>query len=266
MKLILTNFEGDVLELTQNDKYILVGWNGFASTAHSLVTDKAPDQIGTTVINKIFESRNLNINFIIKRGNKQSLFYERRNIIEFFNSDDIFLDWEQEDGTAYRIKSKLDNLQMPGGDGRGQLFQLVQIDLLCEDPCWFDVSKAMVNLDVDGNENNVNNQGDIKTSCQITINGPIINPVVKNMTVNKDIFINGSLENGEKFIINTEFGNKELEFVNSEGQTGRCLNLLDLSTEMFYLAKGINNIIIEGTGLSGETFAQIEFYNRYLGV
>ena len=63
MRLKFVNSEGEELILPTENKFILQEWDGFANFAHSLSTSKAPEQIGATVINRVFDPRTLNIAF-----------------------------------------------------------------------------------------------------------------------------------------------------------------------------------------------------------
>ena len=65
MLISFINSDGDILSLPETNKFILNEWSGFANTTHSLKETKAPDQIGTTVINRIFQSRVIDLQFRI---------------------------------------------------------------------------------------------------------------------------------------------------------------------------------------------------------
>jgi hypothetical protein len=267
MNLEIINSEGESLILPQNDKLILQQWDGFATPSHSLVTDKAPDQIGSTVINKVFDSRTINIDFVINAENKQEVFNLRREVLRILNPiyDGGILKWTQNDDITYQIGIELENLQMPGGDGQGKTFQLVQLSFLAEDPRWFDENITTVNLNIN-ETTSFTNTGDTKTDFEITINGPIVNPVITNVNNGQKIRINYNLLTNEKIIINTKFGNKNVKVVSPEGKESRALNILDLESELFYLGKKTNSIEVEGQGVNADTSVKIEFYNRYIGM
>lgn len=267
MKLTISTSKGERLILPFQDELTLQQWDGFANTNHNLVTSKAPDQIGSTVINKIFNPRALNIQFVIRMNNRQEVFDKRREILSVLNPmyDDAVLKWEQNNGSVYKIDVRLDNIDMPGGDAQGNTFQLVQTTFLAEDPRWKDENITTVNLNINNNTGFIN-VGDTKTSCKIVIDGPITNPVIVNKNNGKKIIVNYDLLIDQQFIIETAFGEKNMLLVDEQGKQARVLNLLDLETEMFYLKQGDNNIEVKGLNTDVNTSATLEFYNRYIGV
>jgi len=267
MLISFINSEGDILSLPETNKFILNEWSGFANTAHSLKETKAPNQIGTTVINRIFQSRVIDLQFRITDRDVQSLFNLRREVISKLNPvlKQGKLIWQQNEGTTFQINVELENVQMPGGDARGRNFQAVQVSFLASDPRWFDIEATEINLPIDSNYSVVNS-GDTKTFCEIEILGPIVNPRIMNMTSGNEIKINKELLAGEKVKISTEFGNKNISFINELGQNRRAMNILDLDSNLFYLERGDNSLRCEGANTTAETDFKIKFYNRYLGV
>jgi len=260
MQIIITNSQEQTLTLP-DDNFILQEWNGFASLAHSLKTSKAPKQIGATVINRIFSPRNLNIQFAIKVNNsRQEVFDYRREIIDILNPcfEEGTLKWVQNDDTIRQIDIEVDSLQMPGGDAQGQNFQIVQLDLLCPDPRWYDENITTENILADSTAT-LYNQGDTKTYCEITLDGPVVKPTITNLSVGKTIKINYDLQIDEKMIINTEFGEKKVTFENESGQQSWATYLLDLDSRLFYLKSGANTIETNAD-------AEIKYYQRYVGV
>ncbi|SDI95377.1 Phage tail protein [Halanaerobium congolense] len=267
MLISFINSEGGVLTLPENNKFILNDWAGFANTSHSLKENKAPEQIGTTIINRIFSSRVIDLQFRMVRQNRQNLFNLRREVISKLNPmlGQGKIVWQQNDGTVFQINAELDNLQMPSGDAQSNTFQEVQVSFLAEDPRWYDFEITEIDLLLDSEVALLNN-GDTKTHCEIEITGPVKNPKIYNLTSGKVIIINRELLAGEKVIVNTEFGNKNISFINEDGQNRRAMSILDLDSELFYLEKGTNSLFCEGAYTTEETDFKIKFYNRYLGV
>lgn len=267
MNIEIINSKGEMLILPQNDKFILQQWDGFATPSHSLITAKAPEQIGSTVINRTFSVRTLNIDFVIKSNSRQEVFDLRREVLKILNPlyKSGTLKWKQNDGTIYQINVELENLQMPGGDGQGNTFQLVQLTFLAEDPRWYDENITTIDLNVNETTSFMNS-GDTKTSCVITINGPIENPVITNLNKNEKIEINYQLLENEQLVIDSKFGQKNVIFVNDIGQKSSVLRYLDLNSKLFYLETKENIIEVKGRGTTSETFVKLEFFNRFIGI
>lgn len=261
------NSENQIMTFLEQENIILQQWDGFANTAHSLRENKAPGQIGSTVINKIYQPRAINIQFLLKGNNRQVVFDLRKELISKLNPDlkEGKLIWQQNDGKAYQINAELENLEMPGGDAQGQAFQTVQVSFLCADPRWFDIDSNNFILPANS-DFTVFNEGHTKTDCMFEISGPVINPNIINLTTGKKIALNIELLENQKININTKFGEKTVEFIDENGKFKRAMNILDLDSELFYLEREQNALRFEGAGINENTFCEINFYNRFLGV
>jgi hypothetical protein len=262
----IDNSEGDSFILPQINKYILNSWDGFAYIPQSIVTEKAPEQIGTTVVNRIFESRALNVDFTITASNRQAVFNIRREVINIINSvyKEGVLTWIQNDGSEYHIDVELENIQMPGIDAQGKTFQQVQLSFLAEDPRWYKETKTEIlesDLELD-----VLNNGDTKTSAIFEINGPAKNPKIINLSTNKKIEVNITLAENESLEINTEFGNKNILYKKETGGKVKVFGLLELSSELFYLEKGRNKLEFKAYDTNDKSNCVVSFNERYLGV
>lgn len=266
MQLIWTNANGQDFILPAGDEYILQDWGGFAYSANSLQTKKAPNQFGSTVTKQLFNPRTMNIQFTVLANTKQGLFDKRIYILKRFNpvNKEGLLKWIQEDGIQYNIAAFVDSVEFPGGNARGKCYQTVQVSFLAEDPRWY--SSLINTLNLTEGENLVVNTGTTETSFELIIEGPINNPVFRNEITGEDFKINYNLSLNEKLKIYTEFGNKRVIFINTAGEEIKAFSLLDLNSKLFNLKQGNNIINIIAGGITVDTHISLNFYNRFLGV
>jgi hypothetical protein len=102
------------------------------------------------------------------------------------------------------------------------------------------------------------NNGWATTYPTITINGPINNPTVGNLTQNKYITINGSFTNTDVLTINLDS-----KLVTFNGASAR--NLLAGTSTWFSAQSGNNLFYLTGTGtLAGTTSASVSWQNAYI--
>lgn len=267
MNIEIENNDGDILQLPATDRYILQEWSGFAYPTHSIITEKAPNQYGSTVINKIYNNRELSIQFVIQGNNRQEVFNRRKDVIELLNPvrDKGVMRWIQLDGTIYEIHVELDNLQMPGGEAQGQTFQIVQLDLLATMPFWRSQTEVIETIAVDS-EISVINDGGVETYPVYEITGPVTNPVIYNYSASSKVEINYDLEAGNKIIVDTAFGNKQVLLEDSTGNKHNILDRLDIDSVLSTIGKGTNNLRFEGLNTTVDTEAKVRFYERFIGV
>ena len=267
MNIEIENSDGDILSLPTTNKYILQEWDGFAYPTHNNVTEKAPNQYGSTVVDKVYNSRNMNIQFVIQGSNRQEVFNRRKEVVELLNPvrDKGIMRWIQLDGTIYEIDIELDNLQMPGGEAQGNTFQVVQISLLAPMPFWRLQAQKDVLLPLD-TEISVINNGGVETYPIYEITGPVTNPVIYNYRTSTKVEINYELEAGYKIIVVTKFGDKSVLLKDSANNMFSIISKLNIDSVLSTIKKGVTDLRFEGLNTTGETEARIKYYERFIGV
>ena len=102
------------------------------------------------------------------------------------------------------------------------------------------------------------NSGWATTYPTITINGPINNPTVGNLTQGSYITINGSYTNTDVIVVNLDS-----KLITVNGVSAR--NLLAGNSTWFSAQVGTNLFYLTGTGtLAGTSSASISWYNAYI--
>lgn len=104
----------------------------------------------------------------------------------------------------------------------------------------------------------VNNTGWATTYPIITINGPITNPVIGNLTQGSNITISGVYVNTDNIVV--DLGQR---LVTLNGTPAR--NLVTGGSNWFSAQPGVNQFYLTGTGtLAGTTTASITWFNAYI--
>ena len=104
----------------------------------------------------------------------------------------------------------------------------------------------------------VNNTGWATTYPIITINGPITNPVIGNLTQSSNITISGVYVNTDNIVV--DLGQR---LVTLNGTPAR--NLVTGGSNWFSAQPGVNQFYLTGTGtLAGTTTASIAWFNAYI--
>ncbi|MBM7623714.1 phage tail domain-containing protein [Sporohalobacter salinus] len=238
-------------------EFLLKSKDGFSEFPTNLQTVKAIGQEGETLIAQNLEPRDLSITLVICGETRQETLDRRRKLIRMFNSKKGLgkLRWIQED-KIYDIKSVC-NGEIDFPNAGGKQHQIAVINLFAPDPRWFDPDRNSVILD---NETTiVTNNGDVFTPLVIKIDGPVDNPVIQNKTTGEKLTINASIDSDQTIKVNSEFGEKEVILINSDGSKINYFNTIDPSSYLPRLAPGDNEIY-------SNCQAKLFFYDRYLGV
>lgn len=235
-------------------EYLYRSKDGFANFPTNLQTVKAIRQDGETLIGQNLEPRDLSITLIINGNTRQEVLVRRRNLIRMFNSKlgKGRIRWTRDDG-IYEINAVCNGeLDFPNSRSGGKLHQAVVINLLAPDPRWYDPDPVITTVT---NSATVNNSGDLATPLKISFNGPATGPVsFENKTTGEKITVNKDLAEGETLVINSKYGSKEIS-INGVNNFA----FIDPSSDFPFLAQGNNEIIVSHP-------AEVEFYNRFLGI
>ena len=281
---------GEILELKDwpsKKEYLLQSYEGFGEDPVTTQMQKAPFQDGRTLIDQLLEPRELTLSFVMFGNTKQEIFDKRRAIQKMFNPVNGLgtIQWEQDGKKIYEIDVVADGTpQFPSGDGRGSMHQTALINFIAPNPLWRDEYKTnilLINYEgglsfpsefplqfgVSANSKIGFNEGDIKTPVYIEIIGPLVNPIIQNEAVGQKLSIQRTLESGEKIVIKTGFGEKEITLIDIDGSETNVMHWLTGDSEFFNLAVGENILTFnESSGAGDAGNMTIEFYQRYVGV
>lgn len=104
----------------------------------------------------------------------------------------------------------------------------------------------------------------------ITIEGPLISPIITNEDTGEVIYLDYTVETGETVVINLEYGNKSVTSDVRDNIIGTVRSTSYLAT--FHIAPdpevadGINTLNVTGGGADGSTTVSLTYYTRYIGI
>lgn len=104
----------------------------------------------------------------------------------------------------------------------------------------------------------------------ITVNGPISNFTIRNVTTDEDINISASISAGQSIIIDLRYGVKTITRNDGTNLIGTLSSDSDLAS--WHLAPdpeaagGVNDILISGGSADSNTSILVDYYRRYIGI
>ena len=259
---------------------------GFGGADNEIQTRRGAYQDGTTLQTVRLSPRTLMIRFLILAADRAGVEQKRRRVAAAFNPRYApgTLVWTQEDGAQYALRCVAIGGSpqcLAGRTSQGRSWQEVIVDLQAPDPCWFDAEATTLPLAgltgglafpasfpasfaVQGSTMVVLNAGDIAAPIRIEIPGPVLNPVVENLTTGEQIALTLEVDAGKTVLIDTAYGNLLCRLVASNGTQTNAMQYLSSDSTFWQLVPGEN--IVTFSTPSGSVVVSIEYASRYTGV
>ena len=255
--------DGKVIEFTNKNKYILESTSGFGYPPNDLSSVKSPYQMGNTLIGQVIQPRDMEIEFIVITDKKDQLFQYKREIIKAFNPIKGIGQLTYIDSTNNKYQIKAVPEQSPIFKEDYKTYQNIKLNLHAPDSRWYNPDPINITLN---QSTELINSGDTVTPIEITLDGPMSNPVLINTTAGKKIRLDHSIGSGEKIVINTKFGSKSIYLYDSLGRKRKAFSLLSFDSQLFGLKTGSNIIDLRASNMSEESNATVSYKERYLGI
>jgi len=259
---------------------------GFGGTDNEIQTRRGAYQDGTTLQQVRLSPRTLMIRFLALAADRGGVEQKRRRVAAAFNPRNGLgtLVWTQEDGSQYALRCVALSGSpsfTPGRQAQGRTWQEVIVDLQAPDPCWFDATATTLPLAgltgglafpasfpasfaAMGSTMVVTNEGDIAAPIRIEIPGPVLNPVVENLTTGEQIALTLDVLEGQTVLIDTTYGNLLCRLQASNGTQTNAMQYLSSDSTFWQLVPGEN--IVTFSAPSGSAEVSIEYASRYTGV
>lgn len=185
------------------------------------------------------------------------------------------------DGDRKEIDGVIDSISFP--DRGNSPYQEFVIAWKCPDPYWRDpqeVSRALkayegrfnlpftlpLELGVSGDSTTLKNDGDVDCPITIDIQGPVMNPQVRNLTTNEFIRFNRSLSSDEVLHINTDDHNKRVEVYRNGSVIEKAWGYIEDDSTFFNLIVGDNELEYVADSGVADAIVAIAWQKRYMGV
>ncbi len=285
-QLIFTNSNGESITFNHGKPYLLQFLNGTGGVEGDMHMEKAPFQDGETYINTLLNTRIISIEAAVFADTQQELYHRRTELVRILNPKlgKGIIRYEY-DGITKEIEAVVDSPPVfPSGiENKGIGFQRASLTFICPSPFWTDIyieSEEMADwvggltfpLTLEtmfaerGKRRTFINHGDVSTAVEVLFYGLCENPSIRNLTTGEFIKVNKLINESEKLIINTHFGNKSVEIEDSQGIRTNGFNYIDLNSKFFHLVPGENLIEYSADSGEDETKVLVKWKNRYLSI
>lgn len=274
------NAKGQSIILTNRKPFLLESVEGRGDVSADTQTQKAPYQDGVIIIDSVLDARNITLQVSIIADSRDELSMYRQHLSSIFNPKLGLGTLTYKNGETIReIQCKADGVpSFPVGDAKGKWFQKTSINLIAPDPYWKSLEiveepmAAFVGLfefpfddefeiGIEGHTRTFVNNSDADVPLKITINGPVRNPQLANLTTNELIKVKRELVEGDVLEISTEKGNK---YVRLNGDN--AINWIDLSSKFWFLEPGENTVQFTADEGQESATLKIVWQERFLAV
>lgn len=289
--------DGVEYSLTSSKKRVVFSWEGEGMPPIDYIAQRGPFQHGETVLNYFLRPRTLQA--IIRHTNcSREDYWNARN--ELLN---ILRPSRQDPGEVLpgKIRKRLSNGEIrdldvfiaegPGFAARNisQWDELAFTEVLrfvAHNPVWYHPTQQTLGFSADAEltfpitfpivfgslstTDNLIYTGTWEEYPEIIINGPITSPVITNTTLDLQIALSALLLLGESITLDLSYGNKTVIKSDGTNLIGTVSADSDLAT--FKVAPhptaplGVNQISVAGSGVSGDTSIEINWYRRFVGI
>ena len=253
---------GEIIDFSDKSKYLLEDWQGYGYHPNDIKTVKSPYQIGNTLIGQIINPRDIEIDFTIITDNKDHLYSLKRAVIKAFNplNGSGKLTYINTDN-KYKITAVSKN--SPSFQKDNKTNQKIKLKLHAPDPRWYNPDE--INIPIK-QSNEIINKGDTFTAIKLTLNGPMSNPAILNMTTGEKIQLNHTISSDEKIVVNTKFGDKSIHLYDSYNRKRNSFSILSFDSRLFGLQSGSNLIEFRASNMNEQSKINISYKERYLGI
>ncbi len=285
-KLIYRNSKGQELTLCKSRPFLLESIENYANFNTDInFSNNVID--GVSIDNVSIKEKVLPITGAILASSKEDLDRKRAYLSALFNPKFKGNLTYTNDALTRKIDGIVQDITFQPPINFMQKF-LVQ--LLCPNPFWRDVNAKKVDialwqgdfefdLEIEGEgiqmghrvSNlicNISNYGDVSCGMKIQFRAlaTVVNPSLFNVNTREFIKINQTLEKGDLLEVTTEYSNKRIELIKSNGTRQNVFNWIDLDSEFLDLAVGDNLFRYDAESGIDNLEVSIYYTPLYLGV
>jgi hypothetical protein len=250
-----------------------LGDQGFGLAPMHRITTRGPLQDGDSDIDFRLDPRVMQLPLMVVNASSASPRYQhyeiREKLLQIFRpGDDAYITVTRNDGTT--TKARRINVKVLGGlafDVDPNTFHVrTVVQLRASDPTWYDpvdVDTYYTNANINGTQV-YPNPGNWDVFPIITLEGPITNPVITNVTTGQVISFIAAITFPNSYIIDLSYGKKTVVDNLGVNRLPTVLPASNLAT--WSLKPGNNTIAITGTGTNINTRALFSYFYRYTGI
>lgn len=285
-RLVFTNERGESITLLDGEPYLLQSILGMGAGDVNISTTKAPFQDGSTLLEKTMDEKTMALSFAILATSAEDLYAKRRTVTQVFNPKIGMGSLKYiYPGGVKAIPCTVDEaptFPMQSGD-YAETYQRVVVSLMSPIPFWNDeapIAHELVAFDglfefpiefptqmgLEGDFIELDNIGDVETPVKLIVYGEIEEPTLTNATTGEYITLETTIQAGDYVEIDTSFGNKKVEHVDSVGVRTNIFHLIDIDSTFWKLDVGINRLEYSAISAGSGAAVYIEHDRRYIGI
>jgi hypothetical protein len=280
---------GESIVLGHEMPYILQNRSGLLSTLSTPQTQKAPFQIGETLLDVSVSPRVVPLTVYVHGYTLEEVNTNRAALARAFSVFPSQHGATRTTGTLRIYRDGFDPLDLPaiprGSPDETEIGIncVVSIELFCPYPYWQATSESYRKIrTIDGLEFPIefpfeipsrratvflDNPGDVPAPVTAVLWGAADTVRMINETTGETLEVRGHISAGDWIVVTTGFGNKAITYFSDLGATSEnWLSHLNLTKAEFWsLAPGCNSITFEGDGIV-DGYMDLYFKPRYSGV
>lgn len=262
-KIIFKNENGQSIILGNTRPFLLEKIENTGSPQTTIVSSKAPNQDGKSYHGTLLEERILPVTGAIIGNSVEDMYRKRQKLCSTFNPKIQGTLIYTNNAGEHTINCVVES--SPTFKDKIANVQEFLIQLYCPNPFWTDLQEAKEEIALWAGDFhfpliipqdtgvimghrisnlivNACNKGDAECGMRIEFKAlaTVVNPSLYNVYTQKFIKVKKTLNAGDKLIINTNFGNKRVEIIKSNGTKVNVFNWIDLASEFLQLSVGDN--------------------------
>lgn len=284
-QLIYTNDNGTTIELGQSAPFFVTNTEGFTSVENEITSTKSANQDGESI-----DHMSLAVRHLVIEGEYQfrDAREGRKRLTQAFNPK-VGGELTYKEGRYERVIKCVPEKTPTIGRNVQATVPFI-INLFAENPYWQDLKESRedvstleggfefpLNIPEEGLElairtisfiTNVYNPGTVETPIRVSLEatGTVTNPIVTNLATGEYIMVKRTLSKGDKLEIDTQFGNKRVEIIRSNGDRENAFHYIDYKSTFFNVCAGDTEIEYGADVGDNNLDVYIYYTPRYLGV
>lgn len=259
----------------------ILSLNNFETPSLNQVSTSSSGQDGATYVNTYLTARELEISFDIIATESKPLYTLRREIINKLSPKYGVgkLRYVYGDKDVH-MKCAVSSVAFAD---HGSKISTVLVRLKAFDPYFIDSAQSTCALKfvesllifpvtfpcvfgAHANSGIVTNIGDAPAPVRIRFYGGVTDPAFSNCTTGETIRIYGTIAENEILEIDTAYGVKSITLISSDGTRTNAFAWLDPHSVLWSLPVGESEIEYSAASDSDNSYGELVYYNRYVGV
>lgn len=285
-KIICENSYGYKLEFPYSFPYYLDSYSGIHEYSGNVATIKGAFSAGVYYVGTSVNHRQINL--VIAFRDDETYVNKKQQLYNIFPLKDQGTLYYYEADIARKINYYVENVDISTRKGN-HVYAVV--NLICPSPYFMDSTETIAELHnwdklfefpmeiIDGtgiefgskNESTaieISNESHIDYGLTITFtaNGNVVNPILNNAHTGETLKVNYSMSTGDVIVITTYNDNKNIIYIDSQGNQTNINNALAFGTKFLQASNGYNKFVSDADSGANNLDLKIAYYNYYEAV